>query len=95
MEYSTEEYRRAYVEVLAAIAKLDDETRSRIPDDRLAHMEAERDPDYEFELNMDIPIKLQLSKLSQELVAYIYYNYICTDAMRESIDIRKAAAGQQ
>ncbi len=94
MDYSIEEYRKAYVEVLAVIAMTPEEYRAMIPADRIEHMEAEKDPNYVFELREDVLLKHQLCKLARELVGYIYYTYMCTDAKREAIDILKAAASQ-
>lgn len=94
MEYSIAEYRRAYVEVLATIAEFSNESRAKIPEDRIAHMEAEKDPDYHFEYRRDIRMEDQISELACGLIANIYYNYLASPAEREMLDIRKAARRQ-
>ena len=41
--YNIDEYRKAYVEVLAVINELDKEDYEKIPKDRIEHMEKEKD----------------------------------------------------
>lgn len=94
MEYSAEEYRKAYVEVLAVLEYLrevDEEDYAKIPADRIAHMEEEKDPSYQFTFDKDVLIKHQTRKLTQEFIAYIYFNYIASPAKQREVTERKRA----
>ena len=85
--YNIDEYRKAYVEVLAVINELDKEDYEKIPKDRIEHMEKEKDKNYSFTLNKKVLIKKQTTRLTRQLLANIFYNYIADESKR--IEIQK------
>ncbi len=91
MEHSAEEWGRTYVEVLAIINSMSARQRSKIPEDLIAFLEKNKDPNYQYEPQGEITSWDQLCKLTRNTLMHICYKYIWSDEMREAFDVQMAA----
>lgn len=81
----TEEYSKAYVEVLEIIKALSAEEYKRIPKERIEIYEKYKDENYKFELDLNKKLDQQISTKTKAIISNLFVKFISTKEDRQKI----------
>lgn len=85
--YSSEEYSKAYTELLIILKSISRKDLNKIPRDILQFYINKRDKNHNFVYNENLQFEEQnIMKLTMTLFANIYIKYLATDERREEIE---------